>query len=891
MICLYNKDETDFTTNGICVLTPTVCTVSEVAGGSYELYLEHPIDEQGKSQLIVENMLIKAPVPPMSIPDITLPEVKLWRTKVATDLYSKLPVTKYPPSVSSDIKKVRANPLAYLWNPLILYAPGALVATGVGAGASIYRAVMPSQGVQPPAAIFWGYAAPVVGQQPTYTPGTVAESLSANELVSKIADYSAEWIQVRSLRGTVGYVRRDDCEETTEVHAGEVIPGHEITEQVFRIYNIECEDDTHLVCVNAKHISYDFQGNSLYDCNVQDADPMTAIAIIQGSLMIEDDRRIASDITNRLISQDWSFKNPINALLDPSSGMVKATGARLIRDNKDFFLLNSANAKRGISLSYGVNLRGVKWTRSVENVITRVVPRCSDESDGYLYITDGGPIVNGVVRNDGEMWVDSPIAGQYPFIKIEVLDCKYKVGEEYEKPDGTKEKRTEASCRADMKADAVRRFTDDVVDGIDITLEVEFVLLGDTEKYKQYKGLQRVNIYDIISVNTGLSGISANAQVNEYEYDCILKRYNSIKLGSVNSFQRRVPGYRVVNQSITYEKLSPDLINRIKTMNAGGSTSSGSSTPSGSNSNVTYVANSKADDGVVTKGNGQSNKVWKTDAQGNPAWREEAGAITVTDGDPTLAWGTRSKVGSVGNTDLHVTMPGNPAPAVIDNLSSTSATDALSANQGRVLNSNIAPYNLGSISSMADLKTAITNYVATQPGQSVRYIQFYPNFTDASAGFSPAAYGERIGEINIRSEGRFSCLITFQNGTTTLMANDNGTWIVDTFALNSKITSINLKNTPLYEGIANANGTFNLTGGNMDDYTYIYVYVGSGGIRGSMYIPVSLFKIKPIYLPFIYGGTMREIDIQYVSGTQIKVTSNPGLNETFEIFGCYIIQN
>lgn len=32
----------------------------------------------------------------------------------------------------------------------------------------------------------------------------------------------------------------------------------------------------------------------------------------------------------------------------------------------------------------------------------------------------------------------------------------------------------------------------------------------------------------------------------------------------------------------------------------------------------------------------------------------------VTDNNPTLAWGTKSKVGTVGSTDIHVTMPANP---------------------------------------------------------------------------------------------------------------------------------------------------------------------------------------------------------------------------------------
>lgn len=41
--------------------------------------------------------------------------------------------------------------------------------------------------------------------------------------------------------------------------------------------------------------------------------------------------------------------------------------------------------------------------------------------------------------------------------------------------------------------------------------------------------------------------------------------------------------------------------------------------------------------------------------------------LEVTDGDPTLAWGQRSKVGTINETDLHVTMPLNPASASDNN--------------------------------------------------------------------------------------------------------------------------------------------------------------------------------------------------------------------------------
>ena len=47
---------------------------------------------------------------------------------------------------------------------------------------------------------------------------------------------------------------------------------------------------------------------------------------------------------------------------------------------------------------------------------------------------------------------------------------------------------------------------------------------------------------------------------------------------------------------------------------------------------------------------------------------------SVTDNDPTLAWSTRSKVGTIGGTDLHVTMPSNPAIGKLDSTGDASNT-------------------------------------------------------------------------------------------------------------------------------------------------------------------------------------------------------------------------
>lgn len=597
MVCVFDKFDTTFAGNGLCVLDPTICTVSEEAGGSYELHMEHPMDANGKFLLLEEEMIIRAPVPKRVIPQITLPEVKLWKTTQSADVYSVLPVWKKV-EIADDIKRVKDNPSAYAWNVSRAYNAGALVTYG----GSIYRANMYNFAVVPTStSSVWGYVSSVSGgsSQGKYTPGTVIETVAADEIISKLADYDATYIRVRTLRGNVGYIERSKCQETTQTRAGEVIPGRTITHQLFRIYEVSGDDESRTITVEARHISYDYAGNALLDCKVTDADPMTAISIMQGSLANPDDRQIICNITGKKVTQDWSFLNPVNAMLDPESGLIKDMAAALIRDNGSFFFLDNSTPPQGITMQYGANLLGVNWKRNTENLITRILPRANAGTEGYIYLEN--------------LFVDSPAINDYAFPHTLPLDCAYTVGEEYEKADGTKEKWTEDSIRAKMLEDAQKKYSDEHVDVPEITLEVNFLLLGDTQEFAQYKGLQSVLLYDEITIITGPSGITAKAQVNSYEYDCINEVYNSIRLGDVSTFSQRIPGYRVVRNSITYEKLSPDLINRIRSGNASASTNS--------------------------------------ESQGS-------------------------------------TPSGGAGISVIDNLTSTSTTDALSANMGRVINSS-----------------------------------------------------------------------------------------------------------------------------------------------------------------------------------------------------------
>lgn len=61
MIQIYNPDNTDFSHNGDMTLFPTKCDLKTVLNGSWQMELEHPIDDFGRWKYIIEESVIKAP--------------------------------------------------------------------------------------------------------------------------------------------------------------------------------------------------------------------------------------------------------------------------------------------------------------------------------------------------------------------------------------------------------------------------------------------------------------------------------------------------------------------------------------------------------------------------------------------------------------------------------------------------------------------------------------------------------------------------------------------------------------------------------------------------------------------------------------------------------------
>lgn len=72
MICIYEADCTDFSNNGLGVLLPQSCSVTETLNGEYELTLTHPLDDAGRWTRLIEGRILRAPVPAAMTPQMKL---------------------------------------------------------------------------------------------------------------------------------------------------------------------------------------------------------------------------------------------------------------------------------------------------------------------------------------------------------------------------------------------------------------------------------------------------------------------------------------------------------------------------------------------------------------------------------------------------------------------------------------------------------------------------------------------------------------------------------------------------------------------------------------------------------------------------------------------------
>lgn len=335
---------------------------------------------------------------------------------------------------------------------------------------------------------------------------------------------SEERWKVKSKYGT-GWIIPDGFELITEKKIDnnanaiqEVQSPWSVQPQRFRIYEVEKTIDE--VTVQARHISYDLLYNLTTYKSDESVTLQTALDGVLNNCVNSDHGFTAyTNVANEQAGLVYDGKNPIDAMLDPEEGLCAKYKVNLIRDNDELFFLNDPGMNRGVKIAYGKNMTGVTYTQSDDQVSTRIMPVGENKDGTPLYLSD----------NPSERFVDSKNINNYPIIHVYRLDCdNCKVGQK----DSNGSKVTVAVARARMRKQA-EDLLKTGVDNPTIKMEVEFVNLGDTEEYSQFKNLENCFLYDYLIIQHGKQDINVTAQIQEIEWDILTDTMKKVTIGTV----------------------------------------------------------------------------------------------------------------------------------------------------------------------------------------------------------------------------------------------------------------------------------------------------------------------------------------------------------------------
>lgn len=352
-------------------------------------------------------------------------------------------------------------------------------------------------------------------------PGTsykILASYKHGSFVQVIAKTNRSWYEVTAPDGKRGYMsttylKYDHTEGSASSAVLSVVEAHQLRDQPFRIYRVVPELDK--ISVYARHVFYDLMDNMLKSYKPSSsAVGATVVQGISSNCLSEHDFTFYSDLDSTAEEVEFINVNPVDAIMG-DEGVIAKYGGELTRDWFDVYLVKRVGQDTNVHIRQGKNLLGISYDVDLSDVVTRIMPTGQDVDGEVLYLP--------------ELYVDSPLIGSYThpkWIHLEVSDAKENDGKSKKE-----DKKTKEQCYTEMRKAAQDQFAA----GCDlptVTLKVDFINCPDTEEYKPYGFLQNIYLGDAVRVIAPRIGIEVSMRMTQYTYDCLLKKYTSMVLGT-----------------------------------------------------------------------------------------------------------------------------------------------------------------------------------------------------------------------------------------------------------------------------------------------------------------------------------------------------------------------
>lgn len=352
MICVYPASCTDFSGNGLGVVTPMSCTVTETLNGEWELTLVHDIDERGKWKRLSEGCILRAPVPAAMTPSVDL-------------------VTQQYQTSTYDVQIYKITTKS---GPLHLRS---------GTGTN-YR---------------------ILGK---YKKGR--EVIVLNKTTSSWYEVTAPDGKHGYMASQYLTFQRTET-QTVQTNVGfrnQVIEARQLRDQPFRVYRVVPELDK--VTVYARHTFYDLIDNMIKSLKPSpSAVGAPVVQSLSGACLSSHDFSFYSDLTSTAEDVEWENDNPVEAMLG-ENGLVSKYGAELARDWYDVFLVRRVGNDTDVSIREKKNLTGISYDVDETDVVTRIMPTGEDADGNILYLPElyiDSPNLNAYTH---PKWVHLPVS-------------------------------------------------------------------------------------------------------------------------------------------------------------------------------------------------------------------------------------------------------------------------------------------------------------------------------------------------------------------------------------------------------------------------------------------------------------------------------------------------
>ena len=273
--------------------------------------------------------------------------------------------------------------------------------------------------------------------------------------------------------------------------------------QAFRIYKIS-KPINGLVTVNAQHISYQLSYIPVM--------PYTATSCSDALTKIPTNAAETCPFTfstNKTITANW--KSPI--VPTSARGILQGEEGSILQrfkgeyefDNWNVSLKTRLGTDNGVVIRYGKNLVDLLQEESIENTYTGICPYY--QSDDYVLTLT-------------EKVLHSANASNFPYQRTLPVDLS--------------DKFNAIPTEQELRDAGNAYITDNNIGVPDVSLDVSFIPLSDTEEYKGHT-LENVELGDTVGVYFEKLGVQASAEVISIKYNVLAERYDSIHIGSVKS--------------------------------------------------------------------------------------------------------------------------------------------------------------------------------------------------------------------------------------------------------------------------------------------------------------------------------------------------------------------